>query len=439
MRKLSIFVWGILFSYVICGTSFAEQPGTVALAYAITTCQKYLVEAGLENLQFQIAPNHTIWIAYENRRYRNEITAFGIVLGYASECFSFIRHFVIVPKFRNIPLKYINVNRVAFQQFKLQQISADDFIEQLEISFQPSTEKQLAGYGSPNTQSSFFKIDLVSSPGIKTQFARPNDPVQLQFSLLTNISSTLASGLQLNCQWILPLYNEFQSQQGQSRMERLYLDQFWRLPSSTFLTLSAGLFDYGCLGISTQIKRFFWQDRFSISARVDYLRANSLKEGLGLDSPCQNKASYLFQAQSRFDQIHFKTKLTWGQYLLGDKGWRIDIVRQFHELELGFMGVWNESLEFLTGMTIRVPFPISRQPCPDKIRIRPPKFVPWNYRYLPCFDGFILNKGDNFEDIAHQFTKSFIRANIHQLKVSSKYVKFDRLNTSESYLAKKGK
>jgi len=438
MRKLSIFIWGIFFSFLMFGNSFAEQPGTIQLNHAISSFQEYLIHAGLENIQVQLARHQTIWIRYENRRYRNEVTALGIVFAYASECFSFAEQFIIVPKYRNVPLKYIKVDRDIFQQFINNEITGTDFIEHLEICYQPVSEKPLIGYASPNAQSSLLKIDLITSPGVKAQFARPDDPAQLQFNFLTDVSFTMAPGLQFDGQWIIPLYNEFQRKEDKHRVGQLLLSQFMRFPSSTFFTLSAGLFNYGCVGISTQFKRFFWHDRFSLSARLDYLKTNSLNELLQADLPFGNNLSYLFQAQYHFEQINFKTRLTWGQYLLGDRGWRIDIVRQFHELELGFMGIWNQSLEFLTGMTLKVPFPVSRHPYPGKVRIRPPRFIPWNYRYLPCFDGLILNVGDNFEDIAHQFSISFIRANINQLKIATKYVKLEEPNRSESFLAKRG-
>ncbi len=438
MRKLSIFIWGIIFFLLIFRTSFAGQWVTTTFNDAIFTCQNYLIEAGFENIQFQIARNQTIWIAYENRRYRNEITALGVVLGYAAECFSSASQFVIVPKYRDVPLKYIRVDREMFKAFVHNEISTTAFLAHLKISFQPVVEKPLQGYSSHNARSSFFKFDLIASPGLRVQFARPEDPAQLQINFLTDLSFTMTPGLQFNGQLVMPLYNEFQKGESKSRLGQLYLNQFIQLPSNTFFSMSVGLFEYYCHGISTKLKRFFWQDRLALSARLDYLKTNSLKELLKLDSPVENQFSYLIQANYRFNNINFQTKLTWGRYVLGDEAWRIDIVRTFHELELGFMGVWNKSLEFLTGMTVRLPFPVSRHPHPGKIRLRTPNYIPWNYRYLPCYDGFILNTGEDFEEIAQQFSISFIRANIDQFQTAIRYVKLHQPDRSHKLLAQKG-
>lgn len=439
MRRLSMFMWGALFFLTMWNSGLAEQPETNPINRSLNACRDYLLAAGLENIQFQIARHQTIWLSYENRRYRNEVTALGIVLTYATHCFPFARHLVIVPHFRKIPLRYIEVDREVFQKYLRQEISGDELVEHLEISYEPPAEKPLAGYRSATTQSSLLHCDLLLSPGVKAQFARPDDPAQLQFNCLADLSVTIAPGLQLFGQWIGPLYNEFQQPETYSRLGALFLQQLVRLPGRTFVTMSAGRFEYDCQGVSAQVKKFFWRERLSLSARGDYLPTHSLNRLLPLEVPSHNQFSYLFQVQCRFEPIHFMTQLSWGRYLLGDRGWRIDIVRLFHEIELGFMGVWSQSLEFLTGMTVRVPFPVAKHPRPGAIRVRSPNYLAWNYRYLPCFDGLILDTGEDFETIARQFTRTFIRSNCQQFQSALRYVRWQIPDTHQKFLAERGK
>jgi len=260
MRKLSIFIGGMLFSFFIRGAGLAQPPVQAPLPNSIASLQRCLADAGLENLQVELGRHRTVWISYENRRYRNEITALGIVLGYAAACLPFADHLVIVPKYRNVPLKYLQVDRAVVQQFIQQQISVNDFLEQLRISYRAPSEKPLPGYSPAETQSSLFRFDLITSPGVKTQFARPHDPAQLQFNMLTDLSFTMARGLQFSSQWIFPLYNEFESRESQSRAGHCYLNQLVRLPGASFLTLSVGMFDYQCFGFSSKVRRFFLHD-----------------------------------------------------------------------------------------------------------------------------------------------------------------------------------
>ena len=436
MRKLSIFIWGSFFLFLT--TSVAGQQSTVDFNTSISTYQNYLIAAGLENLEIQLAPNQTIWIAYENRRFRNEVTALGIVLNYAVQCFSSARQFVIVPKYRNIPLKYISVDRERFNQFIHNEITSAELITHLIISIKPPSERPLPGYRSSDINSSLFKFDFILSPGWKAQFARPGDPAQLQFNFLADFSFIPAPGMQVNGQFVAPLYNEFQRQEGRSRLGQVRINQLFRLPHCTFLSLSAGIFEYDCYGVSSQIKQYLWRDRLSFSCRLDYLQTHSLNRWLPLNSPCENNFSYLVQTEYRFEPIDFRARITWGRYLLGDEGWRIDVLRKFKELELGFMGVWSETLEFLTGMTVRIPFPISKQSHPGRVRLCTPKFISWNYRYVPCFDGFILNTGEGFEAISDQLTPSFIRANIKQFQSALRYVRLNEPDSNKKLLAEKG-
>ncbi len=429
-------MWGSFFFFLT--TSVAGQQNTKDFNTAISTCQDYLIAAGLENIEIQLAPSQTIWIAYENRRFRNEVTALGIVLNYAAACFPSSERFIIIPKCRNIAVKYVTVARQRFDQFIHDQISLSEFIAHLEISYSTNAERPLPGYRSSNFNSSLFRCDIAISPGWKTQFARPDDPAQLQFNFFANVSLTLAPGMQFSGQFVAPVYNEFQQPEGRSHLGQIRVNQFFRLPSRTFLSLSAGIFEHGCYGVSSQMKQLLWRDRLSFSTRFDLLETGSLYQWLPLNAPVKNNFCYLLQAEYQFEPIDFRTRLTWGRYLLGDEGWRIDVQRKFRELELGFMGVWNQSLEFLTGMTVRIPFPLSKQAVPGRVRLTTPKFIPWSYRYLPCYDGFILNTGEGFEELTDQLTTSFIRANIDQLKSSRRYVKLNEPDTNKKLLAERG-
>lgn len=436
MNKLSIFLWGSFFLFF--STPSSGQQTATDLNAAISTCQRQLIAAGLENIEIQVAPQQTIWIAYENRRYRNEVTALGIVLQAAAVCFESSQKFIIVPQYRRVAIKFIGITCERFQQFIRNQITPAEFIAHLDISVQPAAACPWPGYGSSDVNSSFFKFDLAMSPGWKAQLAQPHDPAQLQFNILTSFSVTPTTGMQVRGQFVAPFYNEFPRWQGRSHLEQIQVNQLVRLPYRAFLSLSAGRFEFGCYGVSSQIKQFWWQDRLSLTGRWDWLQTGALNRWLPIAGPVPNHYCYLLQAEYRFEPIDFRARLTWGRYLLGDQGWRIDVLRKFHELELGFMGVWSQSLQFLTGMTVRIPFPLSRQPFPSRVRFTTPRFLPWTYRYLPCYDGYILDNGSGFEEIADQLTPSFIRANSSRLKDAQRYVKLNEPDSNKKLLAARG-
>ncbi len=400
-------------------SSQAEQRGSSRFDLSLNLCQHYLAFEGFENIQMVIDEHQTLWIAYENRRYRNEVTALGIVLRYAMECIPAAERFVVIPKFRDIPIIYIDLDRDRLYQFLKDEKNREQFIDHFNISCRAPDD--IPGLGHTSS-SSFYKLDLNLYPGVKTQFARPDDPVQLQLNVLNDISVTLARGMQFNGQWIIPFYNEFHNSEGKSRLGQCYVSQFLRLPSATFLFMSVGLFENQLFGSSTQLTQFFLRDKFDLSILFNYMRLTKESPFRG---SCENHLAYVFQAQYHFDRVNFRTKLSWGRYTLGDESWRVDIVRTFDELELGFMGIWNRSMGFLTGMSVRLPFPVARYPYPHFARMRTPRFFDWNYRYLPFFDGYLPDTGLRFDEISGQFALSSMRSNIHDLKNVERFVKIN--------------
>lgn len=436
MSRLLMFIWGSLFLFF--PSALVSQPNHLDLNTAVVACQNDLIAAGLENIEIQVASGPTIWISYENRRFRNEVLALGAVLASSAHRFSFCHRIVLIPKYRNVTIKYITVEPERFEQWLQDQISLDEFFDGISIGWHPISPAPYPGYVASECQSSAFKFDFSLIPGCNAQFAQPNDPAQLQFNVTSNISFTVAKGLQVNGQLFTAVYDEFQRFGHKNRTGFLQIQQLIRLPFQSFLSLNAGRFEFGCSGISSQLKHFLWRDRASFSVRVDWVDAHSIGQWLSISRPIRNRCSYLFQTDFRFEPVDVHLRVSWGRYLLGDSGWRIDIMRRFRELELEFMGVWSQSLEFLTGMTVRIPFPMIRQAIPSRFRLTAPRSITWDYRYLPCYDGLILNTGESFERVADQLTFSFLRANSHYLKMARRYVKMDDAVFRHENVTKRG-
>ena len=434
MKKLSRFIKGVVFFLVIAGTCYAaQQNDAFILDFSIDECQHYLMAEGFENIQFSITQNRSLWVTYENRVFRNEMTALGIVLRYITEYFPFLEHYIIVPRHKDIPLVHFRVRRDDFVGYMIDEISSQEFVKRIQLSYSMLDEHPIRGYRSKKVNSSVFKMDVQFAPGLRLQFARPNDPAQMQFNALGNISATILNGLSLNGQWIAPIYNEFQSWEGKQRVGYLYLNQFLRLPHIGFMSLSAGLFDNQIYGASGQVTRFMFDSRFALSLRMDYLDYGEhcfFNPYLGANP---GNLKYVIMSQYNFQSVNFNTRLSWGVFSLGDRSWRLDLTRSFSELELGFMGIWNESQGFLTGMNVKIPFPVSRHPMPGRGRIHVPRSIRWSYRYLPQYHGYLTQSGVDICNVYDQFSRSFMIHNIGKIKSALKYVHLHHLKKIERY------
>jgi len=422
MKALSGFMAGLVWLVLCAQFAFAGQPEAAAFNRSVSLCQRYLAQDGFENIQIRIGFENTIWIYYENHRYRNEIAALGVVVGYSAACFKHADSFIFVPRLRRVAMCYIAINANDARLFLENRITPDEFIDLWRIS-SAAPDRPLPGYETPSIRTSLFNLDCSLLPGIKTQFARPGDPAQMQFNFLANVTSTIATGAQIYGQMIAPLYNEFPTEDSHLRIGSLYINQLVRLKSAVYVSMSAGLFEHSYAGLSTMVQRYFFGNRASVSARVDYFDNGLFRDQVFASVQIRNDRSYLVQAHYFFEHVNFRASLTWGRYALGDEGWRVDLTRSFHEVELGVMGVWNESLEFLTGLHVRLPFPVVRHAAPSRVRIRGPNFMEWNYRYLPCYDGQIIESGVEHAEILRQFSPGFLYANAHQLRAVQRFVR----------------
>ena len=376
---------------------------------SINKFQYSITNKGFENVRIQIGKNKTVLIEYENRRYRYEIKALKIILQDIAKFLSPFETYIIIPLNRNIPLVKITIKAIDYQNFIDGMITSDEFLQNISIKKNFYSNKKTLSYSTQRLNLSFQKYDFILNPGFKAQFSRPNDPAQLQFNFLPTINTTLASGLSFKSQIIIPLYNEFINTESSSRIGTTVLNKFIRCPNNIYTSFSIGHFNQQRNGFSTEWGKFFYDDRFAFFTKLDYTTlSNKWNSSYNLN--------YLLKAKYYFPNVDFAFDICWGRYLFNDETWRVDVCRSFEEIDLGFMLIGNKNIEVLFGMIINIPFPISTRPLPKKFRISSPVNVPWNYRYLPYFDGFILDTETDIESYFKKLHPTFIKNNIQKLK-----------------------
>jgi len=407
MKKLLILVGVICF---LAPTTFAipAQPANKSqhsVDQSIAALQQCLISKGFENIRFRFGNNNQILIEYENRRYRYELKAMGVMLDCIHEHLANFYTYIIAPKNRNVPIVYIEVAAKDFCDFKEGSISAEEFSQKLIIHQTFSSKIKHYFYKTELVNSSFFRFDLVLSPGLKVQFSRPQDPAQMQFNFAPSIESTLANGLYLKSQYLFPFYNEFQSKEATSRLESVYLNQFVRLPALQFLSISLGQFEMGYRGISGEFCKIFYDRKFAIATKLDLVSHTD-----------DYSLHYLVRMKYYFTTVDFSIEACWGHFLYHDDTWRINLLRSFGELDMGFMGTWNHEIGLLTGLVLNVPFPGSQKGTPRDVRVVTPNTFSWRYRYLPYYDGYALQTGADIESYIQKLLPNFIRNNISALK-----------------------
>ncbi|MBD3288875.1 hypothetical protein GF337_08745, partial [candidate division KSB1 bacterium] len=205
---------------------------------SITYLENLLLSEGFENIVLQINAHREIIIEYENRIYRNELTALSIVLKYSSQILVAFDKFYIVPKQRNIPLMTISTRAAYIRQFLNHEMSEAEFAEVITIDHGTLKKMDNFFYRTSPRQNSFFKSDFVIHPGFKAQFSRPNDPAQLQLSLKPTIRTPITTGLQFEAQMNFPFYNEFDTTSYSPTFSKIICNYIFRPAVHHFVSLS---------------------------------------------------------------------------------------------------------------------------------------------------------------------------------------------------------
>lgn len=376
---------------------------------SITYFENRLVSQGFENIVLHINDRRAILIEYENRFYRNELTALAQVLKYASQILVSFDTFIVVPKNRNIPLVSIIARQSDIRHFLNHEISEEEFANAITINHGFTKYQTNFFYKTEPRQNSFFKSDIILFPGFKAQFSRPGDPAQLQLSLQPTIQTPIATGLQFETQLNIPFYNEFETTTFSVEFSKVIFNYIVHPFSGQLLSVTLGMFEMGYKGISCEYAKYFWNGQLALSSKLDYTTtAGSWNKNF--------KPHYLAKAKYRFPNVDFTIDAAVGHFLFEDNTWRISIVRSFGELDLGFMGIWSETIGILTGMIVNIPFPVSLRAAPGKFRISAPGSVPWQYRYLPLNDGYILDTGTEIDSFMKRLFPSYILNNLHVLR-----------------------
>ncbi len=371
-------------------------------------------------IRLQVKSQKELIIEYENRRYRYEMRAMGVVSALVSSKCKVVDWLTLIPKNRNIPLVKVRINLLDYEAFIKGEISAKMFGSRLEIS----QNLFCNGSGNGNTSlqtnqanDSFRKIDLFINPDINARLGNYDDPYKWQLNIIPEISSFLFKGMQVTAEFIIPLENELGEEGDDVRPGKVVLNQTLWFPHQIFSSFSSGYFDPNRYGFSVEFLKFLFNGDLSFSAKVDYTGFLLYMDKQWYYSDL-NKWTYLLNGTYQFSPLDFSVSLSQGRFLLGDMGWRIDVLRSFGETDIGFFAI-KTNAETLGGFRLHIPIFPMRRLAPYRIRASPPLYFDRTYRYRFTDYGTSISTGCSLRDFIKKLVPSYIRNNIEEFKLGN--------------------
>lgn len=332
-----------------------------------------LVEDGFESVAVLQAGKELI-VTYENRRYRDELGAAREVIAGIQAVAREALEVILIPQNRMIPLIAI---RAAVNQ---QRLPANGELSEARLEVNLNFESYWSRIKTlPRANASTGKLDLVLHPQFNVAFASYNNPVATQFNVAPALQTSLWPGMAFFAQLIIPLQNELEREGDYIRPGLVTINQVLRLPREVFVSGSLGYFTQERYGLDLDVQKYFFNGRAAIGANFGYTGHASYFKGVWSYSGINHQTMFL-NSEMRIPRWDLALRASYGKFLYQDTGWRVDLMRQFREVDFGFF-LLRSAAETNTGFYFSVPIFLRKHLAPRRVRIRTADYFSWEYFY----------------------------------------------------------
>lgn len=367
-----------------------------------------IIDEGYENVDVQ-SFNDTIRLFYEDRRYRFEPRGMAKVIDIVNEN-RFVDHEILDLILLNdeVPILRLVLPIDAYGQYLDASITSDVFFNEIFATL------ELAGIEVNRKEfsnSSRYKVDVPVIPNWSAKFGNFDNPVESNINLIPELNSTLARGLTLKAQLIVPIQNDFffVAERETVRPGNITLNQFVNLEDNFYMHITAGFFNKNRAGVNFEIKKLFSEGVFELGANVGYTGYYSFT---GIQTEYYDKLKYLtaiLNAQYRYKPYDIVARLEVGNFLFNVLAARFEVLRQFGQVKIGFFAMATKD-DYDGGFRFSIPLPPGKYTKLRIFRIRPSETFSWEYRAkgFPQ-NGVQYQTGYNLTDMLMDYNPDFVK------------------------------
>ncbi|UBM58084.1 YjbH domain-containing protein [Marinilongibacter aquaticus] len=224
-----------------------------------------------------------------------------------------------------------------------------------------------------------YKWDFWLQPDFKFFFGNKADPVESKGGLMLNTQLMLFKGMVLYTGLYVPLVNEFDNQPLNLRLSPTYFNYLHKVGKEDFLSISAGGFLQDRYGFQGEWLHYPLDKSWSYGLKGSYtgfyyFYPETLKYTSFRDFSVLGHVAY------RFKKNNVSLRVSGGQFLYQDKGAKVELIRQFRKLEIGFYGVSTQNGTTI-GVNLAFKIPPKGTLGGEHFRLRTAKSYAWQYVY----------------------------------------------------------
>ena len=312
-----------------------------------------LVEMGFENVRWTDTPERRVY-TIENHAYK--IQAIGI-----RKAVEVIQEAGLLPgkpcelivTDNNIPQVSLTCHPCVGDTAK---VSGEDWKVSYEVGSSWDEVKR-----EKKKNSSLFKIDILIYPQLYFRNYIITQIYQALLEFSPAIEVSLWTGMKFTGQLVLPAYNDgYGKTAGKVHPGYITVAQKFQLPYRIQGTATAGIFDYDTFGADLNLFYPLKDERFSLEGRIGYVGYGYWN---GFKFRYNNKYTTYWSAGGNFYWPRYNTqfKLRAEQYLLKEKGVRVEMIRHFRYASIGFYAVKAEHANSNGGFKFFIALPPYKQ------------------------------------------------------------------------------
>lgn len=256
-----------------------------------------------------------------------------------------------------------------------------------------------------------YRFDVRLQPDFTASFGYRERPIQSKTNLLLQSQLHLTRGLVLNGGVLIPILNDLDNQPRNVRPAPVYLNQFLALDHRNFLSLSAGLFYNDQGGINVQYRRADLTRPWSFGLEAGLTGFYYfLPDGFYYQRP--RNLLLIADAAYRLPVHNLTVKVSGGQYLSGDRGGRLEVIRQFPNVEIGFF-MTKTTNGSTGGFNFAIPIPPGRIAQSQRLRLRTTEEYRWEYNYSRGYNIALRYRlGTPLDALLRQYHHDYLRSQL---------------------------
>lgn len=226
-----------------------------------------------------------------------------------------------------------------------------------DVSYDLGTSRKMANKVK-RKNSSLFKVDIVVYPELSLKNLVITQIYQVLFNLAPAVEVSLWKGMRLTAQMVIPVYNDgYPYIYDKVHPGFIGISQTVRLPYNLWGTLTVGHFSSERYGVDLKLShRFVGNNKFGVDARIGYTGA-AFWDGFTCHFGTNMNLTWSVGGYFYWPKYNIETTMKLEQYLLGEKGVRVDLIRHFRYTSIGFYAMKAEGAKANGGFRFQVALP----------------------------------------------------------------------------------